>query len=135
MTPIPPSSILFMLQSGYSAERIMPIMLDSNNGINNESNRLRRPADPKFGRLVRLRGLDPAGAAEIVQVARFGADALNIVFRVNDRIGERLLYRGEEIGFKFIEAGPNYAFEADGGLLRPASEAYRIRPPTSSTPI
>src|SRR5215472_5468997 len=25
MTPIPPSSVLFMLQSGYSAERIMPI--------------------------------------------------------------------------------------------------------------
>jgi hypothetical protein len=34
MTPIPPSSVLFMLQSGYSAERIMPIMLDSINGIN-----------------------------------------------------------------------------------------------------
>jgi hypothetical protein len=48
MTPIPPSSVLFILQSGYSAERIMPIMLDSINGINNESNRLRRPADPKF---------------------------------------------------------------------------------------
>ena len=36
MTPIPPSSVLFMLQSGYSAERIMPIMLDSINGLNNE---------------------------------------------------------------------------------------------------
>src|SRR5271165_3120508 len=42
MTPVPPSSILFMLQSGYSAERIMPIMLDSINGLNNESNRLSR---------------------------------------------------------------------------------------------
>jgi len=29
MTPIPPSSVLFVLQAGYSAERIMPIMLDS----------------------------------------------------------------------------------------------------------
>ena len=54
MTPIPPSSVLFMLQSGYSAERIMPIMLDSINGINNESNRLRRPTDQKFTRLVEL---------------------------------------------------------------------------------
>jgi hypothetical protein len=54
MTPIPPSSVLFMLQSGYSADRIMPIMLDSINGLNNESNRLRRPADPKFTRLVEL---------------------------------------------------------------------------------
>ena len=29
MTPMPPSSVLFMLQSGYSAERVMPIVLDS----------------------------------------------------------------------------------------------------------
>ena len=36
MTPVPPSSVLFMLQSGYSADRIMPIMLDSINGLNNE---------------------------------------------------------------------------------------------------
>jgi hypothetical protein len=45
MTPIPPSSVLFMLQSGYSAERIMPILLDSINGVNNGSNRLRRAAN------------------------------------------------------------------------------------------
>jgi hypothetical protein len=54
MTPIPPSSVLFMLQSGYSAELIMPIILDSINGLNSESNRLRRPADPKFTPLVEL---------------------------------------------------------------------------------
>jgi len=29
MTPVPPGSVLFLLQAGYSAERIMPIMLDS----------------------------------------------------------------------------------------------------------
>jgi hypothetical protein len=40
----------------------------------------------------RLRDL----VAEIVQVARFGPDALNLVFRVNGRVGERLVYRGEE---------------------------------------
>jgi hypothetical protein len=34
MTPVPPSSVLFMLQSGYFADRIMPIMLDSINGLN-----------------------------------------------------------------------------------------------------
>ena len=35
---------------------------------------------------VRLRGLDSAGVAEVVQVARFGADALNLVFRANGRV-------------------------------------------------
>ena len=54
---------------------------------------------------ARLRGLDPGGVAEIVQVARFGADALNLVFRVNGRVGERLVYRGEEGAFERIEAG------------------------------
>jgi hypothetical protein len=41
--------------------------------------------------------------------------------------GIRLVYRGEESGFEFLEAGRSYAFDADGGLLRLASEAYRIR--------
>ena len=75
----------------------------------------------------RLRGLDAAGIAEVVQVARFGADALNLVFRVNGRVAERLVYRGEEASFELVEAGRAYAFDADGGLLRLASEAYRIR--------
>src|SRR6478672_6829555 len=76
---------------------------------------------------ARLRGLDPGGVAEIVQVAQFGPDALNLVFRVDGRVGERLVYRGEELGFEFLVAGRSYSFEADGSLLRLASEAYRIR--------
>jgi hypothetical protein len=54
MTPVPPSSVLFVLQSGYSAARIMPIVLESINGLNNGSSRLRRLADSKFTRLVEL---------------------------------------------------------------------------------
>ena len=76
---------------------------------------------------TRIRGLDAAGIAEVVSVARFGPDALNLVFRVDGRVGERLVYRGEETSFEFVEAGRTYAFDADGGLLRLASEAYRIR--------
>ena len=76
---------------------------------------------------ARLRGLDPAGVAEVVQVARFGDDALNLVFRIDGRVGERLVYRGEESAFEFVERGRSFGFDADGGLLRLASEAYRIR--------
>lgn len=75
----------------------------------------------------RVKGLDPAGTAEIVSVSHFGTDALNLVFRVDGRVGERLVYRGEENGFEFLEAGRTYGFDADGDLLRLASEAYRIR--------
>jgi superfamily II DNA or RNA helicase len=76
---------------------------------------------------ARLRGLDPAGIAEVVQVDRFGPDALNLVFRVDGKIAERLLYRGEEAGFELIAAGRTYGFDADGNLLRLAAEAYRLR--------
>ena len=75
----------------------------------------------------RLRGLDSSGLAEVVQVTQFGADALNVVFRVDGRVDQRLVMRGEEIAFEFVEAGRTYGFDADGGLLRLASEAYRIR--------
>src|ERR1700726_4828552 len=83
---------------------------------------------------ARLRGLDPAGIAEVVQVARFGPDALNLVFRVNGRVAERLVYRGEESGFEFLEAGRVYAFDADGGLLRLPAETYPIRLSSSHSP-
>jgi hypothetical protein len=66
--------------------------------------KLRMPAFEDIKPGARLRGLDPGGIAEVVQVARFGPDALNLVFRVNGRVGERLVYRGEESGFEFFEA-------------------------------
>ncbi|MBP2238679.1 superfamily II DNA or RNA helicase [Sinorhizobium kostiense] len=52
---------------------------------------------------------------------------MNLVFRVDGKVTERLLYKGEEAEFEFITAGRSYAFDADGALLRLASEAYRIR--------
>ncbi|MEE3504566.1 helicase-related protein [Acidiphilium acidophilum] len=76
---------------------------------------------------TRIRGLDEGGIAEIVQVSRFGADALNLVFRINGRVGERLVYRGEETAFSVVEGGRGLGFDADGGLFRLASEATRIR--------
>ena len=76
---------------------------------------------------ARVRGLDAAGVAEVVSVAKFGPDALNLVFRVDGRVGERLVYRGEESSFELVDAGRRYAFDADGALLKIASEAYRIR--------
>jgi hypothetical protein len=54
---------------------------------------------------ARLRGLAAVGVAEIVQVARYGADALNLVFRANGRVGEHLLYRGDETALELVEAG------------------------------
>lgn len=76
---------------------------------------------------ARIKGLDAMGIAEVVSVSRYGADALNLVFRVGGKVSERLLFRGEETSLEFLAAGRAYAFDADPGLLRLASEAYRIR--------
>jgi hypothetical protein len=54
MTPIPPSSVLFLLQAGYTAERVMAVMVDSINELDNRSTRLNRQAEPEFTRLVEL---------------------------------------------------------------------------------
>jgi hypothetical protein len=54
MTPVPPSDVLFLLQAGYSAALVMPVILDSINGLKNASLRLNRPADPKFQRVVEI---------------------------------------------------------------------------------
>ena len=97
MTPIPPSSVLFVLQSGYSADRIMPIMLDSINGLNNESNRLRRPADPKFTRLVELmREGQLAGAIQIrIERPKEGAESSVLIFGPSK--DPQLAARGREL--------------------------------------
>jgi hypothetical protein len=67
MTPIPPSAVLFVLQAGYPANIIMPLALDSINGISNESRReMGHPADPRFYRLVQLiRDLELAEAVQV----------------------------------------------------------------------
>ena len=70
---------------------------------------------------------DTAGVAEIVQVTRFGPDALNLVFRVNGRVGERLVYRGEEAASKSWKLGEHMASMPTAAFSRLASEAYRIR--------
>jgi len=75
----------------------------------------------------RLDGLDVAGTAEVVQVTPYGLDALSLVFRVDGRVGERLLFRGQEDGLRLVDPGRAYAFDADGALHRLASEASRLR--------
>ena len=66
MTPIPPSAVLFLLQSGYGADLVMSLVVDSANGVRNESRRLARPGDPQFARLVELlRALQLSGEVQV----------------------------------------------------------------------
>jgi hypothetical protein len=55
-TPIPPGALLFLLQSGYAADRVMPLVLNSINGVRNASVRggVNHLADPRLLRLAQL---------------------------------------------------------------------------------
>ena len=62
-----------------------------------------------------------------MSVSQFGPDALNLVFRVDGKVAERLVYRGEETGLRVRECWPSICIQCRWELLRLASEAYRIR--------
>jgi len=86
MTPIPPTAVLFLLQSGYSAKLSMPMVLDSINGINNEARRgMRRAADPRFARLIEiLNQLQLKGGVESrIDRPKQGGETSLIVFGPN----------------------------------------------------
>jgi len=65
MTPIPPKAVFSMLQSGYAADFVLGMTLDSLNGINNRSvvaGELRE-ADPRFAQALKLmREIQTSGA-------------------------------------------------------------------------
>jgi hypothetical protein len=83
MTPIPPAAVLFMLQSGYAADLVMPLAVNSINGVSNASKRrVDRPADPGFVRLVQLlREMQLADAVQIrIERAKGDSETAIIVF-------------------------------------------------------
>jgi hypothetical protein len=54
--PINPGSVLFLLQSGYPADVVFNLTVDSINGVRNRSvtGGQSRPADPEFARIVQV---------------------------------------------------------------------------------
>ena len=56
MTPIPPRAVLFLMQSGWSAELIFPLTVDSVNGMRSQvaAGANQRAGDPGYYRVVEL---------------------------------------------------------------------------------
>jgi hypothetical protein len=56
MTPIPPGAVLFLMQSGWSAELIFPLTVDSVNGLRSQmlAGANQRSGDPDYYRVVEL---------------------------------------------------------------------------------
>jgi hypothetical protein len=51
----------------------------------------RVPAFEEIKPGTRLKGLDASGVAEVVSVSHFGPNALNLVFRGDGKVAERLV--------------------------------------------
>ncbi|TDQ77677.1 hypothetical protein A8950_3832 [Dongia mobilis] len=101
MTPIPPSAVLFLLQAGYRADRVLPLTLDSVNGLNNASMRRGdggRQPDADFIRLGELISDVQNASGLEVRILRSpdGKEATAIIFQPS-RKGAELEEKREEI--------------------------------------
>ena len=75
----------------------------------------------------RLFGIYGDGAVEIVAARPYGPDAIEVIWKGPDGLGDRILYRDDEPRLREVSPGRRYAFDGDGRLFRLASEALRIR--------
>lgn len=75
-----------------------------------------------------VEGLTPNGSAKIVNVERFGDQAVKVIYEnPNGGVQERIVYRDDEHALKIASAGPIWSFDADGAMLRLVTEANRIK--------
>jgi hypothetical protein len=84
-TPINPGSVLFLLQSGYPADLVFDLTVDTINGVRNRSvsGGTLRPADPEFAFVTRaLRKAQVSGHVGIrVEREKDKADTITFVFQ------------------------------------------------------
>ena len=74
-----------------------------------------------------LAGLAGTTPVEVVSVRAYGPDALEVVWRGPDGLGERILHRDDETRLHSVSRGRVCAFDGDGHRFRLAAEALRIR--------
>ena len=77
---------------------------------------------------VLVKGLLPAGSVTIISTKRHGSIGIELVYQdAGGNLGSELLYSDSMANLEIVPAGLPWSFDADGGLFRLTSEAYRIR--------
>ena len=75
-----------------------------------------------------VRGILPDGLVTVVNVQWFGSAALELTFKdAAGRLGNQILYRENEPSLEIATVGRPWSFDGDGAMLRPVSEAMRLR--------
>lgn len=75
----------------------------------------------------RIRGIAGKQPVEILAARSYGPDALEVTYKLNGAVDQTVLFRSAESELELEEATRRFGFDADGHLLRLASEALRIR--------
>ena len=100
ITPIDPKNIFFMLQSGYSADFLLGLTVESLNGVRNRSTTAGavRDADPEFTRaLALLREVQAAGAFGMRVEEDKAKGSTGVVFFRRDDVPPDIAEKGAEI--------------------------------------
>ena len=100
LTPIDPKRIFFMLQSGYSADFILALTVESLNGVRNRSTGggLVREADPEFLRVLKLlREIQIAGAVGMRVEEDKAKNSTAVLFFRRDDVPADIVEKGAEI--------------------------------------
>ena len=100
MTPIEPKNIFFMLQSGYAADFVLGLTVESLNGVHNRSTTAGavREADPEFVRVLQLlREVQAAGAVGMRVEVDKTKDATAVMFFRRDNVPPEIVDKIAEI--------------------------------------
>jgi len=77
---------------------------------------------------VRVRGVVPQRAVEVVQARSLGTEAVELTYKDADgRVGQELVFRADADRLELDGESAGWRFTADARLFRLASEALRIR--------
>jgi hypothetical protein len=100
ITPLDPKNIFFLLQSGYAADFILGMAIESLNGVRNRSTAggTVREADPDFARvLVLLREVQAAGAFGMRVEEDKAKGSTGVIFFRRDDVAPDIAEKGAEI--------------------------------------
>ena len=100
ITPIDPKNIFFMLQSGYAADFILGLTVESLNGVRNRSTAggVARDADPEFLRaLGLLREVQTAGAVGMRVEEDKAKGSTGVMFFRRDDVAPEVLEKAAEV--------------------------------------
>ena len=75
-----------------------------------------------------VKGIRPDGPVTIINVKWHGDSVVELTYKDSSgRPGNELVFRDREPIMEVIQPGQSWSFDADAGMLRLVSEAYRIR--------